>query len=300
MLKHATPRSSPSLSSTGSNSPLHPSKFNANKNVFLKRPMSPGEISFNERSVDCEGIKTATPLSKKESSVSGRLNIGNLLGEKISGSQTGGGDGIGPVITHGKAVVRRGLSFTIKKEDPDALSIRSVKSEGRGSSNSSSDIKPMQSKAVSDLTLENLKSTRVNSVPENKANLFIKNTPETITMKTDHQIENPKKVFGISKSDHPSLKSLLRLPGVYGHIPVPEGVSAGSPHVLNPDSLSLNSSDSFFSSNSGRTSSRSWSSNTSSNSNNTSDSSASNNSSTSEPTSVSIFSFLYSFVMLIN
>ncbi|XP_042208006.1 uncharacterized protein LOC121856467 [Homarus americanus] len=81
-----------------------------------------------------------------------------------------------------------------------------------------------------------------------------------------------------------SLKNLLRLPGVRGHAKILEVSKDGV--VLSPDSLSLNSSDSFFTATSGRTSSRSWSSNTSNS--NTTNTSTESNSSTSEPASTAI------------
>lgn len=150
-----------------------------------------------------------------------------------------------------QASVRRGLSFSARRA-ADAVSFRSVRSESQATIPPASG--PSSSTSMTDVA----------------------------TLKRQEEAGRGSE-RGL-KGDMVSLKSLLRLPGVRGHARIIEVTKDGV--LLSPETLSLNSADSFFSANSGRTSSRSWSSNASSNSSGTNASSGSN-SSTSEPTSVS-------------
>ena len=187
--------------------------------------------SYSERGVDCDSLVVPASFAQAE---------------KAAGYQVGTWSGVS------QASVRRGLSFSSRRA-PDALSFRSVRSEGQPSSTDSG------SPATSRMT--------------------------TMTaLRREEAARDCEGGMQYLKSDMPSLKSLLRLPGVRGHARIIEVTKDGV--LLSPETLSLNSADSFFSANSGRTSSRSWSSNASSNSSGTNASSGSN-SSTSEPASVS-------------
>lgn len=171
--------------------------------------------------------------------------------EKDVGYQVGTWSGVS------QANVRRGLSFSSRRA-PDTLSFRSVRSEGPPASPEHTPPSKMPTTSSSMMNVSVLKDSDVT--------------------------DTPKGGMQCLKGDMSSLKNLLRLPGVRGQAKIME---VGKAATLSPDSLSLNSSDSFFSANnSGRTSSRSWSSNASSNSNTTNSSTGSNNSA-SEPASVS-------------
>lgn len=171
--------------------------------------------------------------------------------EKDVGYQVGTWSGVS------QANVRRGLSFSSRRA-PDTLSFRSVRSEGPPASPEHTSPSKMPTTSSSMMNVSVLKDNDVT--------------------------DTPKSGMQCLKGDMSSLKNLLRLPGVRGQAKIME---VGKAATLSPDSLSLNSSDSFFSANnSGRTSSRSWSSNASSNSNTTNSSTGSNNSA-SEPASVS-------------
>lgn len=255
MLKHASPqRSASSLANPLQGSPAtsrpshgHPDLPTVTMvSVTASRSADAAlRDSYSERSVDCESLIVPSCYA---------------LAEKEAGYQVGTWSGVS------QASVRRGLSFSSRRA-PDAISFRSVRSEGPPAShvNSSPALLPKTSTSCS--------------------NVMTVSTLQDDSRGEKVELSDEKDVIQCSKSDMSSLKNLLRLPGVRGHAKIVEVSKAGV--VLNPDSLSLNSSDSFFSANSGRTSSRSWSSNASSNSNATNASTGSN-SSTSEPASTTI------------
>lgn len=325
MLKHATPRISPCLTSTDP-PPHHLKNFTETSYPALKRgqqsaisnnnsqsyansvnhstPLKTNRPTYREREVDCEGLIHSPLCAIQKGPTSERLSFGSFLGGKILslGSVSSSESGRGPVITYGRAIVRRGLSFSSKKTS-DSLSVRSVKSDIQESKSAElREQKPLsKTESLMVLSTANVNTTRELRTAENQRTekteqtLAFRNCKEsslqsdfTAAKKTESSVcPNDKKMYVFSQTDHSSIKSLLRLPGVYNHIPVPQSTPYDTPHLLSPDSLSLNYPDSFITSNSGRTSSRSWSSNASSNTNNTNNSSTSNCSSTSEPTSVS-------------
>lgn len=228
MLKHASPlRSSPGQPQ--SQPSATPEQDTSSADHLALRD------SYSERGVDCDSL--VVPVSFAQA-------------EKAAGYQVGTWSGVS------QASVRRGLSFSSRRA-PDALSFRSVRSEGQPT------LPTQASRPPSSSSMTNVSALRKEDAGQ--------------------PCEQGIQYF---KGEMPSLKSLLRLPGVRGHAKVIEVTKDGL--LLSPETLSLNSADSFFSANSGRTSSRSWSSNASSNSSGTNASTGSN-SSTSEPTSVSTF-----------
>lgn len=253
MLKHASPqRSSSSLAQHLPPSPAAPRPSVACRKVHVEGSSSSvAEFAFrdsySERSVDCDSL--IVPASYAQA-------------EKQAGYQVGTWTGVS------QANVRRGLSFSSRRA-PDALSFRSVRSEGQPASLALASPSKMPQSSTSMLNVSTLRSDVSNP-------------------KSDKERQESNLQY--LKGDMSSLKNLLRLPGVRGPAKIIELSKDGV--LLSPDSLSLNSSDSFFTANTGRTSSRSWSSNASSNSSGTNASTGSN-SSTSEPASVSIFMFWY-------
>ncbi|MPC58461.1 hypothetical protein E2C01_052465 [Portunus trituberculatus] len=218
MLKHASPlRSSPGQSRT---TPDEDAPAEDHLNL---------RDSYSERGVDCDSLVVPSSFAQAE---------------KAAGYQVGTWSGVS------QASVRRGLSFSSRRA-PDAISFRSVRSEGQPASPDTG------SPANSSMT-------------------------SVAALRREEASQGCEGGMQYMKGDMPSLKSLLRLPGVRGHARIIEVTKDGV--LLSPETLSLNSADSFFSAHSGRTSSRSWSSNASSNSSGTNASSGSN-SSTSEPTS---------------
>ncbi|KAK8376453.1 hypothetical protein O3P69_009834 [Scylla paramamosain] len=221
MLKHASPlRSSPGQPRT---TPDEDAPAEDHLNL---------RDSYSERGVDCDSLVVPASFAQAE---------------KAAGYQVGTWSGVS------QASVRRGLSFSSRRA-PDALSFRSVRSEGQPASPDSG---PPASSSMTNVA----------------------------ALRREEVARGCESGMQYLKGDMPSLKSLLRLPGVRGHAKIIEVTKDGV--LLSPETLSLNSADSFFSAHSGRTSSRSWSSNTSSNSSGTNASSGSN-SSTSEPASTTI------------
>ncbi|XP_045619963.2 uncharacterized protein [Procambarus clarkii] len=241
MLKHASPqRSSSSLAQHMPPSPTAARPSEARGNALVAG--NAFRDSYSERSVDCDSLIVPASFAQAE---------------KQAGYQVGTWSGVS------QANVRRGLSFSARRA-PDALSFRSVRSEGHPASVAATMPTKMAPATTSMTNVSTLKT-------------------DGSSPKSDKTSEE----CGLQylKGDMSSLKNLLRLPGVRGHAKIIEISKDGV--VLSPDSLSLNSSDSFFTANSGRTSSRSWSSNASSNSNATNTSTESS-SSTSEPASTTI------------
>lgn len=247
MLKHASPqRCSSSLAHHIPRSPtaVRP-ETRAGTHVEVLLPSDTGltlRDSYSERSVDCDSL--IVPASYAQA-------------EKEAGYQ------VGTWSCVSQASVRRGLSFSSRRA-PDALSFRSVRSEGPPTS--------IVATIPTKLSTSSTSMTNVSTLGNDES------SPKN---------DKTRKECGLQylKGDLSSLKNLLRLPGVRGHAKIIEISKDGA--VLSPDSLSLNSSDSFFTANSGRTSSRSWSSNASSNSN-TTNTSTDSSSSTSEPASTTI------------
>ena len=267
MLKHASPlRSSRHLIQASdssivtlppsSNSLIFPSRKPAKVSEARQVPtssvgplltMAPNNEKFNERGVDCDGlVPSPTP---RQASLSGEVEC-----------TPASGWGIGPVITTGRAIVRRGLSFTLKKES-DETSIRSVKSDGQ-------------------IPLSKIQK-KTNGPPIRASSLNGLKTQEKIITERPLGSDDMKNSY-----DCDPLKSLLQMPGIHAEVRLPDSAITSYPTILNPDTMSLTSADSLTTSSSGRNSSRSWNSSTGASTSSQS-SSGSSNSST-EITSVSI------------
>lgn len=227
MLKHASPLKPPPGTPQPQTQPPTSPEEDTQAATHLRD-------SYSERGVDCDSLVVPASFARAE---------------RAAGYQVGTWSGVS------QASVRRGLSFSARRA-PDAVSFRSVRSEGQSSLPPASG--PCASTSMTDVA--------------------------TLTKQEEAGRGGEHSLKHSLKGDLASLKSLLRLPGVRGHARIIEVTKDGV--LLSPETLSLNSADSFFSANSGRTSSRSWSSNASSNSSGTNASSGSN-SSTSEPASVS-------------
>lgn len=305
MLKHASPLRS-STSSTRSrcssatfqmnedspvlhsqNSLLAPSKLPQNKRTQQKiaansnfclsnsrmSPLTNSSTSdkFNERGVDCDGLIP--------SSASRRTTLSEHMDPLPTNSW-----GIGPVITHGKAIVRRGLSFTLRRE-VDMNSVRSVKSEG---------LTHLQSK------MDNININHFNGEIITSDTPFVKNCNDTSYFQSSNNSKSiskstNSKVSDLQKSyESDSLRSLLRMPGIHAEVRLPDSAVTSSPTILNPDTMSLTSADSLATSSSGRTSSRSWGSSAAAST--SSQSSDASSGSSTENTSVSLHLLLLYYI----
>lgn len=198
---------------------------------------------FNERGVDCEGL-LPSPTPHR-----GALTVGMDPVPRT-------GWGIGPVITHGRAIVRRGLSFTLRRER-DVPATTSIKNETRSTSLITTN---------KDTNMNNLKNVQESS------NTICEEASQPTP--TELQLYDPN-----------PLRTLLQMPGIHAEVRLPDSAVTSSPTILNPDTMSLNSADSLATSSSGRTSSRSWGSSAAAST--SSQSSDASTGSTSENTSVS-------------
>ncbi|XP_018017108.1 uncharacterized protein LOC108673746 [Hyalella azteca] len=241
---------------------------------------------FNERGVDCEGL---TPSPKRA-----------LLGQSMEAPPTCTGWGIGPVITHGRAIVRRGLSFTLRRE-PDVNSIRSVKSEGQVPSSSKnmitepilpSELKKANPKELKPFT-QLLSSKEKKEIPakhsypsETNLNMAPKLASETSVLPNHADSQYGFHELRRTMDSSDPLRSLLQLPGIHAEVRLPDTAVTSSPTILNPDTMSLTSADSLATSSSGRTSSRSWGSSAAAS---TSSNSSSNSGSEITSTTIRVF-----------